>query len=384
MPRKGENIYKRKDGRWEGRYIKGRSPQGKAIYGFVYAATYKDVRSKLAVQKIANNSCPNSDIHRNESIYLSLQFECLANEWLSYMKSRIRESSYVKYRNILNSYLLPRLGETLTSNLCSETIGNLCQELLLSGGCRSTGLSPKTVSDILSVLRSILLYGERRKNIKICDCKDISIKKETKELSVLSLQNQKTLLNFTLQNISDRNLGIIICLCTGLRIGEICALCWDDISFRERTIYVHQTMQRIQIESSPEGRKTKISITSPKSPCSVRHIPISDYLFEILQNPVFSHNGFILTGDKNKFVEPRAMENHFKRVLEQCKLTNVNFHTLRHTFATRCIEVGFDVKSLSEILGHASVAITMNRYVHPSMDLKRDNMQKLSELFAVK
>lgn len=140
-------------------------------------------------------------------------------------------------------------------------------------------------------------------------------------------------------------------------------------------------MQRIQTDDKQDRRRTKIIITSPKSSCAIRYIPMSEYLFSILQNPMFSHQGFVLTGESDKYIEPRTMENHFKKVLERCNIDYVNFHVLRHTFATRCIEAGFDIKSLSEILGHASVAITMNCYVHPSMELKRENMKKLSTIF---
>ena len=140
-------------------------------------------------------------------------------------------------------------------------------------------------------------------------------------------------------------------------------------------------MQRIQIPDGPT--KTKILISEPKSQCSIREIPITKTLrgfLELYQN----EKGYVLTGKENKFIEPRTMQNRYKVILETCGISNANFHTLRHTFATRCIEVGFDVKSLSEILGHANVNITLNRYVHPSMAMKQKNMDKLSEIFAVR
>ena len=171
---------------------------------------------------------------------------------------------------------------------------------------------------------------------------------------------------------------------TGLRIGEICALKWEDISIPEKTVYVHSTMQRIQIVDPMEAKtKTKISITTPKSSCSIRKIPLSDEIITIMEQ-FEKQSGFVLTGNDSSYIEPRSMHNHFKRVCKNAGIDPVNFHVLRHTFATRCVELGFDVKSLSEILGHANVSITLNRYVHPSMALKRANMEKLSELFAVK
>ena len=202
-------------------------------------------------------------------------------------------------------------------------------------------------------------------------------------MCVLHLTEQKILCEYLSDHISERNIGILLCLFIGLRIGEICALKWEDISLTEKTIHVHHTIQRIQIEGN-SNKKTKVIITTPKSKCSIRTIPIPDNIINILNKISPNQCGFLLTGTEKKYVEPRTMQNHLKKVLESASLRSVNFHALRHTFATRCVEVGFDIKSLSEILGHANVNITMNRYVHPTMDLKRDNMQKLSTLFAVK
>ena len=175
----------------------------------------------------------------------------------------------------------------------------------------------------------------------------------------------------------------MICLYTGLRVGEICALKWGDVNFEEKTIYVHQTMQRLQCMESGE-RKTQILISNPKSDSSVRWIPIPDSLFNLICQYKFPENAYFLTGTSKQYIEPRNMQNKFKKAIKECNIENANFHALRHTFATRCIELGFDIKSLSEILGHSNVNITLNRYVHPSMELKQQNMNKLSELLAVK
>ena len=142
-------------------------------------------------------------------------------------------------------------------------------------------------------------------------------------------------------------------------------------------------MQRIQTnDSRNESRKTKIVITSPKSPCSTLRIPIPEEILTVLAPHIANGEAFVLTGKCNKYLEPRTLENRYKAVLKACGIRDVRFHTLRHTFATRCIELGFDIKCLSEILGHASVNITLNRYVHPSMKLKQYNMNKLSVLLA--
>lgn len=193
---------------------------------------------------------------------------------------------------------------------------------------------------------------------------------------------QSRLCQYLYANLNAPNLGILICLFTGLRLGEICALRWEDISLSERTIHVHQTMQRIQTGCAA-GPRTKVIVTTPKSPCSIRTIPLPDDIAAVIAGVRSSAIGYFLTGREDQSIEPRTMQNHFKRVLNACAIDTANYHTLRHTFATRCVELGFDVKTLSEILGHASINITMNRYVHPSMELKRENMQRLSVLIAV-
>lgn len=380
MPRKGENIYKRKDGRWEGRYIKD-YPNGKAAYGYVYAKSYRDVKQKLTLatyNTINQPICIQLQVSENK-----IRFCDLAADWMRTTKPQIKESSYIKYRNLLHSYVFPVYEEEFLDTMTHESIENFCNMLLLSGGVQKKGLSPKTVSDVLSLLHSIFSYAEKRGHKNLCNTKGIIIRQCHEEMTVLSQLEQEQLYQYLIENPSDRNLGILICLFTGLRIGEVCALCWEDISMHEKTIHVHGTMQRIQTLDHSE-RKTKVIISTPKSKCSIRTIPIPDNIARIIEENYTDRHGYVLTNSDVKYVEPRTMENYFKRVMGNNSLKPVNFHTLRHTFATRCVEVGFDVKSLSEILGHASVNITMNRYVHPTMELKRSNMQKLSNLFAVK
>jgi integrase len=198
-------------------------------------------------------------------------------------------------------------------------------------------------------------------------------------MQILSMQEQSILSRYLYDNLTPCNLGILICLYTGLRIGEICALKWKDICIAEHYLDVHKTMQRVQIMD--DKKKTTVLIQRPKSDCSIRKIPLPDTILSILQSEKKETDAFILTGSAQKFIEPRCMENRFKTVLKACGVNNYKFHTLRHTFATRCVELGFDIKSLSEILCHASVSITLNRYVHPSMELKQKNMNLLIDLF---
>lgn len=305
-----------------------------------------------------------------------------AEKWLDSVKHQVKESTCMKYWNLLYSYIIPELGGIEWDALNRETADAFCDRMLTSGGKAGDGLSAKTVTDIMSVLRQIFNYAADHGAVIPFNISSITIKKEPKEMKILSAKEQDRLYRRLCAERSNRNLGLLICMFTGLRLGEICALRWEDISFSDQTIYVRRTMQRIQTKDDPD-RKTKIVITPPKSGSSFRKIPIPRELVKILYSYRENQDGYVLTGRQDAWVEPRTMERHFEKVLRQAGIERVNFHALRHTFATRCVEMEFDVKSLSEILGHANVNITLNRYVHPTMELKRSNMQKLSALLAV-
>lgn len=375
MARKGENIYKRKDGRWEGRYIKSRTETGPQ-YGYVYAKTYRDVKAKLR-EKISSSMLPVP-----APLFDSDLFAAITKEWLDNIKPQIKESTSNKYQNLLDSYILPTFGEKKLECMTYDFIENHCNMLLQSGGKKGTGLSPKTVSDVLSVIRNILKFAVRKGKIVPCDGTVVHIKRSSTQMRIFSKTEQEQLCKYLYENLDSYNVGILVSLFTGLRVGEICALRWEDISFSDQTIHVHHTLQRIQDKTSSD-KKTKIVITTPKSDCSIRSIPIPDTLLKILANHKTATVGYVLTNSNTIFIEPRTMQNHFKKALLNSSIATANFHATRHTFATRCIELGFDVKSLSEILGHATVNITMNLYVHPTLELKKENMQKLSSLLAV-
>ena len=355
MPRKGENIYKRKDGRWEARYIKSRTTSGKAVYAYVYAKTYREVKTKLG-QIIFRQNDPDMEVTTDQ------MFEDIALEWFEHTKTQVKEATGNKYWNLLRLYIVPNFGNKEVSEITNEYIRRQSDWLLKNGSQKGTGLSSKTVSDILNVLSNILKFAAQNGLALNCDVRTIQIKSQGKQMEVLSRKEQERLCQYLYDELNSYNVGILLCLFTGMRIGEVCALQWEDVSFLDKTIYIHRTLQRIQDRDV---------------------IPIPDELLQLLRIHRAAFSGYLLTNDE-KYIEPRTLQNHFKRALQVCEIRQINYHSLRHTFATRCIELGFDIKSLSEILGHASVNVTLNRYVHPPMELKKENMQKLSSLLAVK
>lgn len=375
MSRKGENIYKRKDGRWEGRYIKERV-DGKARYRSVYAGSYREVKEKL---HIAKKLLETADEPEEKSAGKMAE---VSEKWLEDIAGTLKESSIVKYEDLLRCYILPEFGEHDFSRITNRQIIDFSSSLLLKGGMDGQGLAPSTVLEVMSALSSMRIYALKREYKIAFSTECVSIRREAKEIRVFSVEEEKKLISWLKNNPDFTSLGILLCLFTGIRLGELCALGWDDIDLQENVLHIRKTMQRIRVKEQ-DKRKTDVKIFEPKSTSSIRDIPLPANIRKLL-GKYCQPGAFFLTGQKDCFVEPRTMQNRFKAVLQACGIADANFHAIRHTFATRCVELGFDVKSLSEILGHASVAITMNRYVHPSMALKSENMARLDELFAVK
>lgn len=371
MARKGENIYKRKDGRWEARYIKSYSIDGKAKYGYCYAASYHEAKEKVSLVKAAllsDQPAANGDVRKHFAIY--------CDEWLKLNRLKVKESTYVKYYTMINNHIKPKLGGCYVAALTSFVIEEFSHECLFE-----EELSPKTVKDILVLLKSILKYTRKSYNGTMAEIEITYPKEVKKEMRVLTQEEQKRFTEFLLADMDSVKFGVLLTLMTGLRIGEICALRWSDISLKENLIRVGATMQRIKNLDEGENAKTKIIISDPKSDSSIRLIPLTNYTVELCKM-LGNHDptAFVLSGSSEFYMEPRSLQYRLERFTKECDLEGVHYHTLRHSFATRCVEVDFEIKSLSEILGHSTPKITLERYVHTSMELKRSNMNKLSLL----
>ena len=373
MSRKGENIYKRKDGRWEGRYILSYDFSGKAKYGYVYARSYTEVKKKL-IDRQCSITTKRATTHR-KTLYSNI-----LEDWLRSVKMRVKESTYARYKRLVDTHISPMLGKYDITNISTQLIEQYIDFLLTSGRLDGQGgLSAKTVSDIITIIKSTLEYAKYHGYNVNCHIGKLTLKnKEHIEMRVLTSLEQNALLHVLFENMDLYKLGVLLCLYTGIRIGELCALRWEDVSLQTGVLKIRKTMQRIQNTEPGAVTKTKVVITQPKSCCSVREIPLSKWLVKILQPFQNTPEAFFLSGSPHTLIEPRTMQNHFQGYLTEGKIKHANFHSLRHTFATRCIEVCFDIKTLSEILGHTTVNITLNRYVHSSFELKCNNMDKLT------
>lgn len=361
MCRRGESIYHRKDGLWEARYIKGIDITGKKQYGSVYGHSYREVKQKRqdTMDQILLSPKPTSVRH--------ITVEMLGEEWLRINSDRLKPSSLQRYHGHLKNHINPVLGRVPISLLTTVSIHHLAQDRL------EAGLSPQTVNAILVLLHSILKYGCRQYRLTMPEI--VYLSWEQREMRVLSQEEQKKLTAYLLNELDIWKLGILVALYTGLRIGELCALTWEDI--QEDRIHVRRTVQRLQ---KKDHTGTTLHVGTPKTKTSCRTIPIPTFLgnwlksFRGEQQP----DMYFLTGSTQKIPEPRMMQYRFQCYQKEAGIDHANFHALRHTFATRCVEAGFEIKSLSEILGHSNVQTTLNKYVHSSFALKKANMDLLS------
>jgi len=392
--RTGENIFKRKDGRWEARFRKGRDASGKIIYGYCYGRTYSEAKERA--EKAKNQPEKPQKDDRTKAA-----FSHYCNAWLQQNRLRMRDSTYIKYQGFLCNHIIPYFGDKAPSDIDTMMVTAFTEYLL-----GEKNLSVKTTKDILIVLNTVLRYTSRQLPGQLRNIDVIYPSKEPEEIRVLSVKEQEVLTNYLLQDMDRRKLGILLTLMTGIRVGELCALQWDHIMLAQKLMRIDSSMQRMKnldadVASAANAAnatnganaayaanananaanacaKTVIVMGPPKSRSSIRTIPLPDTLVSLCR-PFRPENGagYFLTGT-NRLIEPRTMQRAFGRYARDCGLENVTVHTCRHTFATRCIEAGFEMKSLSEIMGHANVSITMNRYVHCSMELKQKNMEKVS------
>ena len=332
MARRGENIHKRKDGRWEGRYIKARTPEGKIQWGYVYGIVYAEVK-RVLIQKKAEAGFYN--LKRTD-----LTFEALAEVWLHSLRNSIKESTYAHYSYTLHKYLLPVLSKVPVASLDESFLEQAMQQ----------------------IIRPMEL--------------EVTLPKAIDKTPVpLSPAEQQRLYHYVQENPTPRKIGLLLGLELGLRIGEICGLQWGDFDLKLGTLKISRTVCRI---SCGNGH-TKVVIQTPKTRTSRREIPIPKQLLIMLKKlrGNASNATWFLSGNESKPTEPRCYRKSIKAYLKQATVRQVRPHALRHTFATTCLQAGCDVKTLSELLGHANANITLQRYVHSDLTRKRREMNRI-------
>ena len=298
--------------------------------------------------------------------------------WLHMKRLRTKQSTYAKYSDIVKKHIQPAIGDLPISEISSSKMNEFIYDKLHFGRLDSQGpLSSKTVRDICTILKSIIRYAQSEYHLNHLASNAVLPKRVRTSLQILNEDEVKRLEQYLLSHLGEiRCTGMLLCLYTGLRLGEICALKWKDIDLKRETVHVGHTIQRIPLIGENAEKKTSVILDRPKSDASQRTIPLPHFITAILKEIYCQafEDAFFLTNTL-KYIEPRNYQYFFKRVLEKSGVRNVNFHILRHTFATRCVAAGFDTKSLSEILGHSDTAITLNYYVHSTLETKRKQME---------
>lgn len=369
MARKGENIYKRKDGRWEGRFIVGRKPNGQARYSSVYARSYREVREKLDKKK-------GDKLRSMPSCQLTVKL--MLEMWLSLRLADIKESSHQRYLLLIQMHILPYLGNVRVHALTAEMLSGYIRGLMKEGRLDGRGgLAEKTVNDVVSILKSALKLAARKYAVdpELFDVKAPTVRR--KRVETLGDWECETLSRSITRKPDLNGAAYLLALNSGLRLGELCGLRWSDISFTERVLTVNRTVLRLK-----NGARTALTVQTPKTESSARTIPLTAELLLFLAK---LRNGapedaYLLTGSRMRPMEPRTLQYRFQAALKAIGLKNHHFHALRHTFATRSIEKGVDAKTLSEILGHRNVKTTLQLYVHPTMLHKRHVVEAVSSL----
>ena len=301
-------------------------------------------------------------------------FSKVAELWKADKKQYVKKSTYAAYCLLIQSHLLPEFAELV--DIKEDTVQGFVNRKLASG------LSQKTVRDILVVLKMILRFGAKHGLMELHQFDIVfPTERERQDIEVLTITNQRQLMTYVKEHFTFPNLGIYICLNAGLRIGEVCALQWDDIDVAAGVIRVNKTIQRIYLVDGEE-KYTELIVDKPKTKNSIREIPMTRDLLALVRplKKIVRGDFYVLTNAANP-TEPRTYRSYFNKLQKELGLPKMRFHGLRHSFATRCIESKCDYKTVSVLLGHSNISTTLNLYVHPNMEQKKKCIDTMGKMF---
>ncbi len=300
------------------------------------------------------------------------------NSWLiNYVRPTLKSRTYIRYSEIIRHQINPMLGEHELGELDALTIQSRITELLKCGNVKNgDGLSANSVNTVITVIKSSL---KAARTIGLIDGQAIQLKRPRgaeKQIDPFSESEQRKIEKSALQDKRGKMLGIVLCLYSGLRIGELLALEWSDIDFQSGTLCVRRSCHDGRTEDGVFCRVTE----TPKTPSSARTIPLPTQILKLLKERR-EKSGNVISDKNGEPVCVRSYQRSFELLLKKLGIKRKGFHSLRHTFATRALECGMDVKTLSEILGHKNSAVTLNRYAHSMLKHKREMMNKLGTKF---
>ncbi len=373
MPKKGENIYKRKDGRWEGRIQKKDMLTGKNKYQSIYGKTYKEIKEKMILARQMQNVS-----------FCGMPLGSAAQLWLQSKKREWKPGTYAFYCQLVTKYIIPCMQDISIDRINSQVMEEFV--MCVRGQKSDKPLSNNYLFQICATVGRIMAYVNQKYETNIPVPRNPVTRK--KNVGHMELPDESSLILLEKYLIGhcqeDTCLGILIAFHTGIRIGELSALKWKDINVEEGIIYIRRNLIRVKEEkkgASDEKRATQIMEQSPKTFDSVRAIPLPPKIVTILRVYQKADTEYVISGVKNPWAEPRTIQYRFKSILIKCNLEYFNFHMLRHSFATRCVCMGLDIKSLSELLGHSDIKVTLNLYVHSTIQQKKKMMERYNFLF---
>lgn len=369
MAKKGENIYHRKDGRWEGRYIKGRREDGKPKFGYVYGRQYIEVKRNLTILKAKAAKNPYS-----VQVYQNGTLEAWVDYWLEVLtRPYVDISSYRIYKSQAERHIIARLGGMQLCEITEEVLQDFVNTV-------KKELAPSMVHNVFRLLKSILVSAKERKLIQEIPFGKIRRpQNRIRKPRVLACSEQARLERH-IEKTGE--LEYLVSLYSGLRLGEVCALRWEDIDFEENMIYVNHTLKRVSCEKGTQ--KTAIILDRPKTDNSQREMPAPAFLMWKLRAKMSQDNAapsdFVFQCRTGGYIDPRTMQARFARAMKKLKIRGAHFHTLRHTFATRCLEQRVGIETLSELLGHSTPQITVKYYAHCTRENKIQSIRRLETI----
>lgn len=385
MPRKrgqGEGcITKRKDGSWASVITVGKNSDGTQKRRFFYGKTRQEVAEKL--NKALNEL--------NTGMYVDINKITVSdwlNKWLySYKLNSIKPKTFESYNYIIQSCIMPFIGNFYLQDLNTDNIQSMLNKLI------KKNLSSRTIKYTHTVLHSALEQAFKNSLITKNSSNNVALpKKSKKEIRILSIEEQTIFLNCVKSH--RLNAAFILLLSTGIRVGELLALSWDNVNIEEGTIRITQNVQRIKVFDESSKTKTKLIFGTPKTDKGIRTIPLLDSVINILiehkkrqaneQNKageIYKDNNLVFCTEIGTPIEPRNLTRTFKGILKKANLEDINLHALRHTFATRGLESGIELKVMQELLGHSSISVTGDIYSHVLPEKKKESINKLRGVF---
>jgi len=304
----------------------------------------------------------------------------LLTEWLEiYQKEHIKARTYSRYQGLITMHIVPTLGHKNITELGRREIQEFLAQQKKNGNMRNgKKLSAASTNMMLSVLNLAFGYACDMGYIEQNPCMRVRrTKAETKKIEAFTVEEQRALETEILRSHDKRLHGILLCLYTGMRIGELLGLTWSDIDFDKGIVKITKTVYR---EKNGSGA-WQLCVDTPKTKASDRVIPLPEYITNMLrQDHESTQTPYVVENKKSERMSIRSYQYIFEKLTERAGVRKLNFHALRHTFATRAIECGMDIKTVADIMGHQNASITLNRYAHCMLDHKIEMMQKLPRI----